>query len=515
MLVSEPLSDPAFPGASFIHARGDVAALMRRHDWSRSPLGPPAGWPQSLRSVVDLLLGSKFPMFVAWGPDLGFLYNDAYAEILGAKHPASLGARFYDIWSEIWPDISPLIDAAMAGEATWREDLPLVMNRRGFDEQTWFTFSYSPVRDESGEVAGMFCAVAETTGRVLAERREAAEKERCQRSEEQLRLAIDAGEVGLWDVDVSSWEVFWDSRVRAMFGVPDEAHVALEDFYGAMHPDDQDRVAAAFEAAIDPGRRAPYAAEYRVIGKDGQLRWIAAKGRALFDAQGACLRVLGTAVDITERKKAEQHLRLMVNELNHRVKNSLATVQGITTQTLGRGEIPADVREALTARLVALAQAHDVLTGERWSGADLRELAERAAAPWGSLSGSSPFVIDGPGLYLQPNTAIALSLVFHELATNAAKYGALSASGGQVRIAWSIERADGGRRLQLVWSESGGPAVSPPGALGFGTRLIQRGLAAELNGSVAIDYPTQGVICTMQAVLPDEPGDAWQDLQLT
>ena len=109
-------------------------------------------------------------MFVAWGKDLGFLYNDPYAEILGAKHPAALGKRFYDIWSEIWADISPLIDAAMAGEATYREDLPLVMNRKGYDEQTWFTFSYSPVRDESGNVAGMFCACWETTPKVLAER---------------------------------------------------------------------------------------------------------------------------------------------------------------------------------------------------------------------------------------------------------------------------------------------------------------------------------------------------------
>lgn len=126
------------------------------HDWSMSPLGPPEAWPQSLRSIVGLMLTSKFPMFVAWGPELGFLYNDSYAEILGAKHPRALGGHFYDVWSEIWPDISPLVDAAMAGEATYREDLQLMMNRKGFDEQTWFTFSYSPVRDESGDVVGMF-----------------------------------------------------------------------------------------------------------------------------------------------------------------------------------------------------------------------------------------------------------------------------------------------------------------------------------------------------------------------
>ena len=126
---------------------GRVGALMRAHDWSQSPLGHPSAWPTSLRTVVDLLLRSRFPMFVAWGGELGFLYNDAYAEILGAKHPDAIGRRFSEIWSEIWTDISPLIDAAMAGQATYREDLPLVMNRKGYDEQAWFTFSYSPVRD--------------------------------------------------------------------------------------------------------------------------------------------------------------------------------------------------------------------------------------------------------------------------------------------------------------------------------------------------------------------------------
>src|ERR1700761_348822 len=179
----------------FMAGGGKVGALMRGHDWSASPLGHPTTWPQSLRSVVGLLLESRFPMFVAWGKELGFLYNDAYTEILGAKHPRALGSRFSDIWSEIWSDISPLIDSAMAGDATYREDLPLLMNRRGFDEQTWFTFSYSPVRDESGEVAGLFCAVAETTGRVLSEQALAE-------SEEQLRLATEAAEVGFWDLDV-------------------------------------------------------------------------------------------------------------------------------------------------------------------------------------------------------------------------------------------------------------------------------------------------------------------------
>lgn len=176
---------------SFLSGSSEMSKRMRGHDWSESPLGPPDSWPQSLRSVVGLMLGSRFPMFVAWGDELGFLYNDPYAEILGAKHPAALGARFHDIWGEIWPDILPLISAAMAGEATYRADLPLLMNRKGYDEQTWFTFSYSPVRDESGHVAGMFCACTETTDAVLSARRRDALIE----LDERLRDVVDTADL--------------------------------------------------------------------------------------------------------------------------------------------------------------------------------------------------------------------------------------------------------------------------------------------------------------------------------
>jgi PAS domain S-box-containing protein len=170
---------------AFLEGGGETGALMRSLDWSHSPLGPPSEWPQALRTVVGLMLGSKFPMFVAWGPEFGFLYNDAYAVILGAKHPQAMGDRFENIWKEIWSDVGPLARAAMNGEATWLEDLPLVMNRKGYDEQTWFTFSYSPVRDDNGRVAGMFCAVAETTEKVLAQRQLAEDAERQQRLFEQ------------------------------------------------------------------------------------------------------------------------------------------------------------------------------------------------------------------------------------------------------------------------------------------------------------------------------------------
>lgn len=155
-----------------------VAALMNAHDWSQSVLGIPQTWPQPLLIVTDLLLGSKFPMFVAWGPELSFLYNDAYAEILGNKHPTAIGKPFKEIWSELWTELTPIIARVMAGEPSYFENLPVIVNRSGSPEEAWFTFSHSPVRDDKGQIAGIYCAITEMTKQVLAERYMKAESDR-------------------------------------------------------------------------------------------------------------------------------------------------------------------------------------------------------------------------------------------------------------------------------------------------------------------------------------------------
>jgi PAS domain S-box-containing protein len=617
-------------GLGFLRGGGAMGAAIRALDWAASDLGHPKTWPQPLRSVVELVLQSKFPMFVAWGGRLLFIYNDACAEILGSKHPDALGAPFHEIWSEVWPDISPLIASAVAGEATYSEDLPLVMNRRGFDEQTWFTFSYSPVRDESGRVAGLYCAVTETTHKVLAERRtnrdlsrmvqlfdqapglicvlygpdhvfefgnaalsalfgerdwigrparqalpeiegqgffelldkvyatgerqiapgmraslrgpldpapreviidvifapltdetgaiagvfcqgqdvtdrklveqalrgserqlakeladaralqaistrlileqrpqalydhmidaamqvmksdaaaiqifdaeaaalrvvawknfprEAVEhwmivkpggvsacsqafanKERVafedvesvavlagtkdleayrrsgiravqstplfsrsgrllgmmstfwrdpnqpssreyrffdvlarqaadlierleaeaalKDSEEQLRLATEAADIGLWDVDLVTDTLYWPPRVKAMFGISADAPVSMADFYAGLHPADRDFVSAEYVAAANPEVRSLYDVEYRTIGKeDGIERWVAAKGRGVFNDDGRCIRMIGVAIDVTERKAAEARLRELNDTLEQRVAAAVA-----------------------------------------------------------------------------------------------------------------------------------------------------------------------------------------------
>lgn len=207
---------------------------------------------------------------------------------------------------------------------------------------------------------------------------------------------------------------------------------------------------------------------------------------------------------ITRQQQDQSHLRLLINELNHRVKNTLATVQSIVAQTLRAAGAPLGTRDTLTARIVALSKAHDVLTNEQWSGADLDEIVGQALQPFRLGLGETRIRTKGPKVRLEPKTAIAIALALHELATNAVKYGALSTAGGCIDFSWSLSKGRGPRELTATWREIDGPRVNPPTRAGFGTRLIERGLAADLNGEVRIDYPADGVVCTIRARLDSE-----------
>ena len=212
--------------------------------------------------------------------------------------------------------------------------------------------------------------------------------------------------------------------------------------------------------------------------------------------------------EIAERARAEEHQRLLINELNHRVKNTLATVQSIAAQTRRTSTDPRSSYESFIERLMALSRAHDVLTKERWEGADLKAIAEGAVRPFEDARGRR-FRISGPSVWLEPQRALALAMALHELATNAAKYGALSAGDGKVAVEWSV-RPDGDDKvtLELTWRERDGPAVMAPKRRGFGSRLLERGLAGELNGEVRVDYRPEGLVCVVRARLPAIDGAA-------
>jgi two-component sensor histidine kinase len=278
-----------------------------------------------------------------------------------------------------------------------------------------------------------------------------------------------------------------------------------------IHPED----AAVVRAASDHAREhlSPYDVEYRVRHGD-TWRWMRVMGGPHI-VDGRIVGIHGLIQDIDarkrdsarlqaeieEREKAQQSQQLLIHELNHRVKNILAMVQAMAAQTLSSTQSPQEARAALEARLMALAQAHDVLTRESWDGADLVDIVAGAVAMH-EAAACQRFRIEGPPVRLEPKTAVSMAMALHELATNAVKYGALSADTGWVRIGWSIAKGAEGVDLRLRWSEHDGPAVEPPSRTGFGTRLISRSLAAE-QGVATLTYPPTGACCDIIVVLPE------------
>jgi PAS domain S-box-containing protein len=258
-----------------------------------------------------------------------------------------------------------------------------------------------------------------------------------------------------------------------------------------LHPDDRAPSFEAWAHSIATGER--YDIEHRVRRVDGGYRWARSRAYPRRDPSGHICQWYGSTEDIHERKVAEERQRLLINELNHRVKNTLASVQAIAFQTL-KGDIPLEeARSRFEARLMALSRTHNLLTEENWGGAPLRRVAEDATEHLGGAAGR--FDIGGEPIWLAPRAALALSLAFHELATNAAKYGALSIDTGRVSIRWALE----GDRLAIDWVESGGPPVVAPARRGFGSRLVERGLEADLGGSAQLLFERDGLRCRIEA----------------
>lgn len=250
-------------------------------------------------------------------------------------------------------------------------------------------------------------------------------------------------------------------------------------------------------------------AKARQEGRATNERWHVRKDGSRFWGSGVMLPLEHQAQqgylkifrDRTEERMAEERQQLLVNELNHRVKNTLATVQSITKQTLRSGVAEKEVREALDSRLSALARSHDVLTQESWEGARLRDVVTRAIEPFATGEGEAEkFLIDGPYVRLSPKAALSAGMGFHELATNASKYGALTTPSGRVIIRWTLEHVDGEKVVRLVWHERNGPPVSPPKRKGFGTRLIERAMAYDLKGKMNLEFAHDGL--RFEMILP-------------
>ncbi|MCB5176307.1 sensor histidine kinase [Microvirga lenta] len=300
--------------------------------------------------------------------------------------------------------------------------------------------------------------------------------------------------------------IYLSATCERLNGIP--AEEALKNpflLYELLLPEHRQRM---FEKQVESfHKRQPFDIEVALRhAQTGETRWqrIVATPREL--PSGAVVWD-GIQIDITDHKRAEEHLQLLVNELNHRVKNTLAIVQSLSSQSFSRIGAPGDeggasARSAFEARLFALARGHDVLTRENWEGASLRTVLDEAFAAYRERpEGCDLFRISGEDLRVTPAMALSLSMALHELCTNALKYGALAAPGGRVSVSWETPSGPEGTRLVMRWEESGGPPVAPPARKGFGSRLIEGGLARELNGSVRLEFAPGGVVCTIDVPL--------------
>jgi len=418
---------------------------------------------------------------ILWSPELEAMFGLAPGEFAGTAE---------DFQRRVLPDdLAPAQADTAAALAAGRDLIGFNFRiRRADGAIRWIEGVSRVVYDAEGAPQRIVGTNFDVTERVLAE-------QAMRESRERLDMAVAAHAVGIFDWDVTTGAATWSGEMEAIFGLPRggfEGHT--DHFRKRVVPEDLARIDAQAAAAAAAGQDVIHN-EFRIIRDDGAVRWIEGAARFVFGPDGQPVRIVGTNLDITERKMAEQHQRLLVNELNHRVKNTLAIVQAIAWQSFRSGGMSKPAREAFEGRLAALAAAHNVLNRQSWEGGSIAQIVAEAVAP--QDPGDGRLTVSGPPVSLEPKTAVALALAAHELATNAVKYGALSTPDGRVDVRWTI---DGGL-LRLVWRETGGPTVKGPIQRGFGARLLEQGLAEEICGSVRIEFLPEGVVCTVEAQL--------------
>lgn len=461
---------------------GKMARLIRSYDWSGSELGAISSWPSTLKNFLDLILNSKFPMVIAWGPNLKFLYNDAYSDLIGAKHPKALGSSFLDIWHEVWPDILPFIDTALTGKSTWIQDLRLVMNRHGYDEETFFTFSYSPIIECNGLVSGIFCTVTETTHHVMNARLLQSEISK-QRSFFEL---IDEGACIVEAVPATD-DGKCDFRFLAM-------NRTMRSMYD-LHELPETQTATVRE--LMPLVEDEWFEDLNEVLKTGtpmRTERMSHRGRFI-EMFTACLpntsdQAIVLLKDVTDTHHEKSMQTVINRELSHRMKNLLTVVLTICSHTL-KGIADQDRVQILGKRLQALSRAHDVLLRSDHDAADIEQIVTETLS---LLGHEERICFSGPSLQLGERSATQLALLLHELGTNAIKHGALSDANGRITFSWTISQ-EANAKFKAVWKERGGPIISSPNQSGFGSQLINLGLTG--RGDTEQQYDEEGLTVTI------------------
>jgi PAS domain S-box-containing protein len=404
-----------------------------------------------------------------------------------------IGQRHYDAFPEVpqkWRDLHAQV---LAQGVELRHEGDPYVSRDGRTE--WIRWSMAPWRHDNGEIGGLVLYTEVVTANIEA-------RQKLEAAEARYRAVFDQAAMGVARLTPTGEILEANDSFCALLRRDRDALLGVA-LPALVHPDFLDRTLLSSEALL-AGEIETCAAE-RLFQAPGGDVWIHLTASMVRDGDEPAY-ILAIISDVSVRKEAENaqarhqsQLRLLINELNHRVKNTLATVQSMAAQTLRNEPDPMVAFEKFEARLLGLSRVHDILTRETWHGAELHEVVERALRPFDEVD--ARFSIDGPAVRLQPGGALTMALILHELATNALKYGALSNAEGRVALSWTYAPAE--RALEVTWTETGGPPVSAPTRRGFGSRLIERSLGGELKGAATMDYRPEGLTCVLRARLPE------------
>ncbi|MYN24833.1 hybrid sensor histidine kinase/response regulator [Duganella levis] len=523
---------------AFLNGGSEAGRQIARADWSQHPMGAVSSWTPACRTALSMVLDSGFPSYVLWGPEFFFFYNDAYVPILGSKAALGQGLPLAELWHEIRDEACRIATTAMSGESTFFTDRPFLLERFGPPQLAYFTFSYSPIRDEGGEVVGVLCTIVETTDTVLG-------MARLRESEDRVQLSLDAsGNIGTWSWYPETNATFVDERFARLFQVDAalaQSGTALERFTNMIHPDDRERVLAAIGHSIATGEL--YEIDYRIPQLSGKVVWVTAKGKLFEEKATGAKRFAGVAVDITEQRNAQQKSMRMAEQLAaaherqtaflatlaHELRNPLAPIRtglelmriaGANAQTVERlrGMMDRQVNQ-LTHLIDDLMDISRINNGKVELKLERMDIAEAIAA---AAETSLPHIEQArhhlstrlPAEKLPVHAdRTRLIQILSNILTNAAKY---TPAGGRIDIsAWRdgtdgvVAISDTGIGIPQaalsgvfdMFTQVGSDTARAQGGLGIGLALVRQLLTLH-GGTVAAISPGEGLGATFTIRLP-------------
>lgn len=421
--------------------------------------------------------------------------NTALAAMVGSPATTQGGRTVAEVMPQFAETLEPAIRKVLAGEAVGRLELIGSPDGEASRRRVWQADFY-PVRQEAGEVTAVGAIIDDVTAEHEAEAALAGEKSRLE------RLMISAPNL-IYITDVERRRnVFMNPQIYEALGyAPAElSGRSIRALNELVHPDDRKVLTDLSLSVRRVADGEVREAEYRIRHADGEYRWFLIRETPFArGADGKVSQVLGTGLDITARRDADEHQKVLIRELHHRVKNILATVQAIASATGRSAKTFQEFRDDFSDRLVSLGRTHSLLTREAWAGADLHEILKSELEPY--LDDAGRVTIDGPFVEIPRDIVVSVGMAVHELTTNAVKYGSLSVPAGRVHVSIETDGAPVEPKLTMIWAESGGPEVRTPTRRGFGSLLLNRLLSSQLGGELAIDYRPEGIIARVEIVL--------------